>query len=399
MKNYSTTSKIIFLGYLLTFLGLFLYSFTEIDLGLVISHFKFFYSIEKAFQYIGYFTRPLSTSLYLLIVLLLGFLYIFLLSLASKNKVEKKFVWKIIFAGVILLTFSYNAFSYDLFNYIFDAKIITHYHANPYMHKALDYPGDPMLAFMHWTQRVYPYGPIWLVLTVPLSFIGLQFFLPTFFLFKILASASFVGSLYYIGKIFQKIKPEREVFGLVFFGLSPLVLIESLVSAHIDITMMFFSLMAFYFLLQKKYVTSYVSLALSIGIKFLTGVMLPIFIWIHVLQQKKKKINFDKIIGLSLVLLLIGVYVETQQGGNFQGWYLIGPLSFAVFLSHKYYVLIPSVVVSLFSLLLYVPFLYTGNWNPPIPQILWDSMLTSYALSFILVGFLFFYRRQRGRAF
>jgi predicted membrane-bound dolichyl-phosphate-mannose-protein mannosyltransferase len=210
-----------------------------------------------------------------------------------------------------------------------------------------------------------------------------------------LASASFIGSLYYIGKIFQKIKPEREIFGLVFFGLSPLILIESLVSAHIDITMIFFSLMAFYFLLQKKYVTSYVSLALSIGIKFLTGVMLPFFIWIHILQKKKKKINFDKVIGMSLVLLLIGMYVETQQSGNFQGWYLIGPLAFSVFLSHKYYILIPSVIVSLFLLLLYVPFLYTGNWNSPIPQILLDTMLTSYALSFLLVGFLFFYRRQR----
>jgi hypothetical protein len=395
MQNYSLKLRVVFFIYLLVFLGLFLYSFTQIDLGLVISHFKFFYAIEKAFQYIGYFNRPLSTSLYILIILLLSSLYIFLLSLTSKNKVEKRFVWKIIFAAVIFLTFSYNAFSYDLFNYIFDAKIITHYHTNPYLHKALDYPGDPMLGFMHWTQRIYPYGPIWLVLTVPLSFIGLQFFLPTFFLFKMLASASFIGSLYYMGKIFQKIKPEREIFGLVFFGLSPLILIESLVSAHIDITMMFFSLMAVYFLLQKKYVTSYVSLALSIGIKFLTGVMLPFFIWIHILQQKKKKINFDKVIGLSLVLLLIGMYVETQQSGNFQGWYLIGPLAFAVFLSHKYYILIPSVVISLFSLLLYVPFLYSGNWNPPIPQILLDTMLTSYALSFVLVGFLFFYRRQR----
>ncbi len=393
MKNYSLKINVIFWVYLLVFLGLFLYSFTQIDLGLVISHFKFFYAIEKAFQYIGYFNRPFSTVLYLLIVIALSILYILLLSLAAKKKVDKKFVWKVIFVGVILLTFSYNAFSYDVFNYIFDAKIITHYHANPFMHKALDYPGDPMLSFMHWTQRVYPYGPIWLALTVPLSFIGLQFFLPTFFLFKILASASFIGSIYFIGKIVKKIKPENEAFALIFFGLSPLILVEGLVSAHIDITMMFFSLMAFYLLLQKKYGRAYISLLISIGIKFLTGMMLPFFIWIHVLQWKKKKINFDGIIGLSLVLLLIGVYIETQQSYNFQAWYLIGPLAFAVFLSHKYYVLIPSVIISIFALLLYVPFIYTGNWDPPIPRILLDIMLTSYVVSAILIGSIFVYKK------
>src|ERR1700733_208837 len=200
MKQYSLKLKIIFLAYILVLFGLFLYSFTQIDLGLVISRYPFFYQIEKSFQYIGYFNRPLSTSLYLLILFCLTILYLFSLSLASKKKLEKRFVWKIFWAAIILLTFSYSAFSYDIFNYMFDAKIITHYQANPYMHKALDYPGDPMLAFMHWTQRVYPYGPVWLAITVPLSFIGLQIFLPTFFLFKMLAAASLLGSIYFIGK-------------------------------------------------------------------------------------------------------------------------------------------------------------------------------------------------------
>jgi len=394
MQNYSIKLKIIFVSYILIFLLLFLYSFTQIDLGLVLSRYPFFYQIEKSFQYIGYFNRPLSTGIYLFILSALTILYSFALLFAEKEKIDKKFIWKIIWIGIILLTFSYSAFSYDIFNYIFDAKIITHYHANPYIHKALDYPGDPMLSFMHWTQRTYPYGPVWLFVTVPLSFIGLQIFLPTFFLFKMLAAASFVGSLFYIGKIFQKIKPEKEIFGLIFFGLNPLVLIECLVSAHIDIVMMFVSLMAFYFLLQKKYITSYIFLILSIGIKFLTGLLFPMFVWIQILQKQKKKINFEKILGVSLLFLLIGVIFETHQSGNFQTWYLLGPLSFGVFLSHKYYVLIPSIIISVLSMLLYVPFLYLGNWNPPVPQILLNIMLISYVLSLIGVGLYFFYRRR-----
>ena len=385
--------KFLFIFYLLSFSLLFLYSFTQIDLGLVISRYPFFYQIEKAFQYVGYFNRPLSTAIYLLILLGLTILYIVALGFAAKKKIDKRFAWRLIFAGIIVLIFSYSAFSYDIFNYIFDAKIVTHYHANPYLHKALDYPGDPMLAFMHWTHRVYPYGPVWLGLTIPLSFIGLQLFLPTFFLFKFLMAVSYLGSVYYIGKILQKINPEKEVFGLIFFGLNPLVLVESLVSAHIDIVMMFFSLMAFYFLMRKSYIRSYIFFILSVGIKFLTAFLLPVMIWLHFLQTKKKKISWDLLWGISLLLLIVGVFIESKNSGNFQPWYLLAPLSYAVFLSQKYYIFIPAVVISVLSLLLYVPYLYLGNWNPPVPQILSTIMLVSYGLAFVLVVIYLLYTR------
>jgi len=77
-----------------------------------------------------------------------------------------------------------------IFNYILTQKIITHYQQNPYIHKALDFPGDPMLSFMHWTQRVYPYGPVWLGLTAAIIISWFGFFLHIF-MFKALMSASF----------------------------------------------------------------------------------------------------------------------------------------------------------------------------------------------------------------
>src|SRR5580704_2922344 len=135
--------KVLLIVYIFVFIFLFLYSFTQIDLGLVISRYPFFYHIEKSFQQIGYFNRPLSTSLYLFILFGLTALYITSLKLAAKKKLDKKFIWKVILIGTVLLTFSYSAFSYDIFNYIFDAKMVTHYHVNPYIHKALDFPHDP----------------------------------------------------------------------------------------------------------------------------------------------------------------------------------------------------------------------------------------------------------------
>lgn len=373
------------IGYVAVLLLLFLYSFTQIDLGLVISRYPLLYQLEKSFQYIGYFNRPLSGSIYLGLIAVLYVFYFLFLFFASKREISGRYIWKVVILAAVILTFSYNAFSYDLFNYIFDAKILTHYHQNPYLQKALDYPGDPMLAFMHWTHRVFPYGPIWLALTVPLSYIGLGFFLPTFFMFKLLIAGSFLGSVYFVGKIFQKIAPEKEHFGLIFFALNPLILIECLVSAHLDIVMMFFVLWAFYLLLNRKYFLSWILLILSVGIKFATGFLLPVFILVSFLQHKRKGLPWTSIFGSSIVLLSLAVIAASLRT-NFQPWYLVLIIPFTVFLADRYYVFIPVQIISYAALLTYVPYLYLGNWDKPVPEILSTTYISSYILSLLGVG-------------
>jgi hypothetical protein len=206
-------------SFLFVILSLFIYSFTQVDLSLTLSQASIWQTVQKSFQYIGYFNRPLSTAIYLLIITTMFGYYILFLRKAIQNNIKLKDLAIIIFLTVLILGFSYNAFSYDLFNYIFDAKIITHYHQNPYFHRALDYPLDPMLSFMRWTHRVYPYGPVWLGLTVPVSYIGLNIFLLTFFLFKFLIAGFYLGSFYLIYKINQKINPENSIFNTILFGL------------------------------------------------------------------------------------------------------------------------------------------------------------------------------------
>jgi hypothetical protein len=316
--------------------------------------------------------------------------YFAFLFYTTKKKVTKRGAWNIIIASAVILTFSYNAFSYDFFNYLFDAKIVTQYHQNPYIQKALDYPQDPMLGFMHWTHRVFPYGPLWLVLTVPLSFLGLHLFLPTFVLFKLLMLGGFVGSLYFVGKILKKISPEREVFGLIFFGLNPLLLIESLTSAHLDIVMMFFALWAFYMLISKKYLLAWVLLFVSIGIKFASGFLLPLFLVIPFIQNSKK-ISWHMVAAWSVLLLTMTVIVASMRT-TFQPWYLVVPMTFAVFLAHRYVVFIPAMILSFAALLTYIPYLYLGNWDKPVPQILTNIYISAGIVSVVAVGGYYFYK-------
>ncbi len=378
------TSKLKFLfgSYLFVISAFFFYTFTQVDLSLTLSQASWWQTFQKFFQHIGYFNRPLSSLIYVILILLLfGFYFVFL-RLAQKNKISRKNLWVLIFAITAILTFSYNAFSYDLFNYIFDAKIITHYNQNPYTQKALDYLGDPMLTFMHWTHRYYPYGPTWLILTVPFSYIGLNFFLPTFFMFKILTSLCYLGIAYFIGKILKIVSPKEEISGIVFFALNPLVLIESLVSSHNDTAMMFFTILSVYLLFINKYIPSFILLILSIGIKFATGILAPVFLFYLLRKENITRSQLLNILLLAMFIPLVLVALRT----NFQPWYLLFILPFASLIPSRSYSIGAGIILSFFALLQYLPYIYKGDWNEPVPQILFYMTVSGLVIYLLYCG-------------
>ena len=374
-------TKFAVFGWVTAIFFLFIYSFTQIDLGLTLTRLSFWQVIQTDFQKIGYFNRPLSTALFLLIIFMLYVLYFLILHQIKRGNLTEKVIWRLIIFTAVLLWFSYNAFSYDLFNYIMDAKMVTFYGKNPYTHKALDFPGDPMLGFMHWTHRYYPYGPLWLLVTIPLSFLGFQKLLPTMILFKGLAIASYLVCSFFVYKILEKTSPNDKFLGLTIFSFNPLVVIESLVSAHNDVLMMALVLVAFWFLLKKKYLTAWFFLFFSGGIKFVTFSLIPVFVLIIWNQRRKTIIWWEKMAFLCLSLM-IGAVLLAIKRDELKPWYILYPLTFLPFLPYNW-IFWPITGLSLGALLHYAPFLYLGNWNPPVPSI--KFWLT---IGFLLAGFL-----------
>jgi hypothetical protein len=314
-------------------------------------------------------------------------LYLKTLDMVRNNLLTQKLLWTIIISLSAILFFSYNAFSYDIFNYIFDAKIVTFYNQSPYEHKALDYPGDPMLSFMHWTHRTYPYGPVWLLLTIPLSFIGFGYFLLTFYLFKLLMVLSYIGSAFFIQRIANKLEI-NPLLAVSAFALNPLVIVESLVSAHNDIVMAFFALMATYYFFEKKVFHSIIFLIASAAIKFATILILP-----ALFLEPVFKVTKETVIKAITVSMIIGVIIAIGRT-NFQPWYLLFVVPFASLISNRFYVLIPIIIISFFALLQYIPFLYLGNWDPPIPSVLNWIMAVSIIASILIILFWQFSKRN-----
>lgn len=373
--------------YCLGIVSLFLFSFTQVDLSLTLSRVSLWQGIQKSFQHIGYFERPLSTYWYLATLGILFASYIVLL----KKDIAKSTLWKIIILASVLLAISYNAFSYDIFNYIFYGKIITHYHQNPYLMRALDFPSDPMLSFMHWTHSTYPYGPFWLAVSIPLSFIGFNIFLLTFFIFKFLAAISYLISCFAIDKILLKTGAKNN-FGLIFFALNPLVIIESLVSGHNDIFMMALAFCSIYFLLFNQKIKSAVLIVLSFLIKWATG-LLFIPITLFAFGPKKFRDPHALIAGCLLFSSLGLIYALTKY--EMQPWYFLWVLPFVALYKKDLLIHAMTVSLSIGLLLTYGLFLYNGNWNPPIPLFKSLTIVLSGVAGIIFVFLFSFFKKHK----
>jgi hypothetical protein len=247
------------------------------------------------------------------------------------NTLSGKTIRILIIATATILTFAYNTFSHDLFNYMFDARIITHYGQNPYEHKALDYPHDDWIRFMQWTHRTYPYGPVWLALTVVLSVLGVGKLLSTFFLFKLMFAINYLACCYLLYKILQYLTTRRALIktAIVVCALHPLILIEALLSPHIDAVMATFALAGIYYLFKAKTeiknyrsntISAIFAFFISVGIKFATIILIPAVFFMLNKSNKKAFI-------LSVILLCTAATFAQGVNRTLQPWYFTLPLA------------------------------------------------------------------------
>jgi hypothetical protein len=339
--------------YFVILLFFIIYSYTQVDLNLTLSGNSVYQSIQTALTQIGYFNRLLSGTIFLVFLGLLFSIYLFCLHQLIKGKLETKTIKWLIGVSVILL-FAYPAFSHDLFNYMFDARIVTRYGLDPHFFKALDFPFDPWVRFMRWTHRYYPYGPGWLILTLVPSYLGMGKFVLTLFLFKLMFLGFHLGNIWLIWQIGDEWGSDKRIFSSVFYALNPLVMIESLVSPHNEVMLWFFALTAIYFLIKRTGAGAIILLVISVSMKYLSVILFPLFWW------TKPTNKFFYIYAFWLwVIALIPVVLSREL----YSWYAIPIVGLAT-LTGSRLINILTIAVSAGLLMRYWPFLLKGNYGP-----------------------------------
>lgn len=342
-------SKILSVSYFLLASSLFIYSYGFVDFNLTLSSNLYVSKFVAWSQQLAMFNRSTSFYVYVGIVIALYLLYFGVIVHWFKHKLLK-FPWKIVAAIAVIFSLSYPLLSSDVFKYLFSAKTVLVYHANPHLFAPQIFVGDPWLRFMRWIHTPSPYGPVMTALAIPYYLLGLGKFVPSLYLFKLDQLFWYGLAIWVIGKLAHK----RPVLAQLIFALNPLVLIEWLVNAHNDAPMISLLLLSFYFLSLGKRLPAFISLLFSIGIKYVTIFFLPVIF----LYQKFHPLT---IIHYSLIALITAPLIYNYQT-QFQPWYVTWLVPFAA-LSGSIPLMGIVTAYTLGALLRYTPFIQTGLWQ------------------------------------
>lgn len=378
-----------FFLYLLTLVGFLVYTYSQVDLNLTLSSNPFYQSVQQQLTWLGYFNRSLSVSIFVVFLFLLGAFYIYFLRFFRREGSVVKLLLVVGASGLVLL-FSYPAFSYDIFNYIFDARILGYYHRDPGSVRPLDFPQDEWIRFMRWTHRasVYPWG--WFIVSLVPYFLGFGKFVLTLFTFKFLMVTAYFVTGLLVYKIMRILDASRAVFVTALFSLHPLVLIEALVSSHSDIVMMMFFMMGVWFFVREKFMYGFVFGLISGSIKYITFPASIIFFAGQFVKGKEGKWGALPYI-TALAIMQAGIFFFWSVRYEFQPWYMLWVLPILVLLPYRLAV-ITGIVGSFLVLFIYTQYLLNGMW---LPSVYSDKLLLLFVALGLgtILGYVRFWRR------
>jgi len=313
----------------------------------------------------------------------------------DNNKFDlKEFVVVVILVASPLLLAT-QALSYDIYNYLFNAKMVMVYQADPHQRTAIEFDDD-WTRFMHNVHTPAPYGYGWTALSLLPFIAGAGKLLPILGIYKVLNLLSLIGSAWVIKFLADKLKIKLSWFAMAVVFLNPLVLIEVVGNLHNDLYMLFPAVLSLGLILKDRHRFWLLSIALlliSISIKLATVVLVPIWLWLVFWPKLVEYLPLISSIALFAPLL-------TARSKMFLPWYLIWVLIWWPLIwrsKQKWFGKVWAIFVVLLSVtasLRYLPYLYYGEHSVYSENLqLWIVWLLPVMAS-VLSGFFLYNRKQ-----
>ena len=341
-------NKILFFLYAITLFVFLIFSYAFID-------YNFLY-LKNFYTGFSNNNREITTFIYIAFILVLFVFYFLFLFLVRQKKLNTGHLKQLIGISFLTLLFSYPAMlSYDIFNYTTTAKVTFSHRENPYIVMPIEFIGDTSLLYTRAANKIALYGPIWIVSSGVPYLLGFGNFLVALLNFKLFVSLFYIGCSYMIWKI------SKNILSVSIFALNPLILVETLVSGHNDVVMMFLAIFSFFLLINRKIALAILFFIFSILIKYATLFLAPVFIYVVIKTVRKEQINWEKVFSTSAIFMGI-IFLLSAFREEIYPWYAIWFLIFTSLIPNKKIILYLSLAFSFSLLLRYIPAMYTGSY-------------------------------------
>lgn len=265
-----------------------------------------------------YFAYQLTRTSYIQLLLLYSGLFLIFVLLLNYTKSNFKFLTIIAFLSRAVFILAIPNLSQDFYRFIWDGRMIIE-GMNPYLFTPESfietnsipvvqgqslYEGMGELNGSHYTN----YPPInQLCFLVAALFSGKSILGSALVLRLIIIAADF-GILFFGKKLLLKLNiPVKNIFWYV---LNPFIIIELTGNLHFEGVMLFFLVWSLYLLYIRKWQWAAVVFALSISVKLIPLLFLPLFLYVFRTTDKstihwKNLIGFYTIVGVSTIILFL----------------------------------------------------------------------------------------------
>lgn len=273
--------------------------------------------------------------------LLLGsFCLLFLTYALAMVYLPRRVSYRFIFLSTCLIGLLYLIIpiisSQDIFSYIIYARAGVVYHLNPLtaLPSALPHH-DPIIPYVYWKDQPSAYGPTWIAITSALqaivSHLPYSALLSMGLLLRFWGLLMLLGSLHLIwlisGRQQQRngaISQRTRLTAALALAWNPFLLFEGITNAHIDMTILFFILLAIFFLQgyeqqpEKSLLLASAAFALAACLKINVAILFPgllLFLWTQREQAQHLRLQRSFIAMLVFAGTIVLLYAPFWQHG------------------------------------------------------------------------------------
>ncbi|MDT0675437.1 glycosyltransferase 87 family protein [Autumnicola musiva] len=233
-------------------------------------------------------------------------------------QLEKPNFWFLAGAAIffrLLFLFALPNLSQDFYRFIWDGRLIVE-GFNPFLHLPVEWAGEQpkiqgqaeliqemgTLSAANFTN----YPPLNQFFFTVAAFLSGKSISGAVVVMRVITIAADLGILYFGRKLLTALKlPEHRIFWYI---LNPFIIIEFTGNLHFEGVMLFFLIWSFYLLYRKKWIWAALLLGLSISVKLLPLILLPLFLKFFRRNNRKEipslgNIDLPKLIAFYAIII------------------------------------------------------------------------------------------------